>query len=177
MKNKLKLVLPNKKYASSCLKMEKEFQKEKIVIAASGMDLFNSMKDFPIYNKRMRDNRKGINLAKGWVPSTLYWAIVGKKVVGRLSLRHFLNKKLATVGGHIGYGVSPSERRKGYATEMLRLGLKQSWKLGIKKALITCDEDNVGSRKVIEKNGGVFAGKHKSKEGVKLRYWIYKNER
>ena len=182
MKNKLKLILPNRKYVNAYLKAQKDFETEKSQATTSMINekherALHSSKDFPEYNKRLIKNRKGIDLKKGRVPNTFFWAIVGSKVVGFLDIRHYLNKNLSTIGGHIGYAVVPSERRKGCATEMLRLGLKQAWKLGNKKALITCDEDNIGSRKVIEKNGGIFAGKHKNKEGIKLRYWIYKNER
>jgi predicted acetyltransferase len=173
MKNKVKLVLPNKKYALSYLKGEKEYRKDKKIIAAGGgTDLFHSLKDFHVYQRKMFNRRKGVNLKKGRVPSTLYWGIVGNKFVGRLDLRHRLNKNLALMGGHIGYAVVPSERKKGYGTEMLRLGLKKAKKLDIKKALVTCDETNIGSKKIIEKNGGIFASKIKEEGVYKLRYWI-----
>jgi len=172
MKHKLKLILPNKKYATSYLKMEKEFRAEGSKTASRGMDLFKSLKDFSLYNRKMINDRRGINLEKGRVPATLYWAVVGNKIVGRLDIRHRLNKNLRIIGGHIGYAVAPSERKKGYATEMLRLGLKKTKQLGIKKALITCDEGNIASRKVIEKNGGVLENKIKIKGVCKLRFWI-----
>jgi len=172
MKKKLKLILPNKKYAQSFLNLEKQLNKEKYRIGSRGMELFKSTKDFPTYNKKITDDRKGINLEKGRIPATLFWAVVGNKVVGRLDLRHFLNKKLRTLGGHIGYVVSPGERGKGYAKEMLRIGLKKAKKLGIKKALLTCDKTNLASKAVILANGGIFENKFKHKEGVKLRFWI-----
>ncbi len=171
-KQKLKLILPTRKYAASSLKMEREYQKEGNKTASRGMDLFKSVKDFPVFKKKITDNMKGINLYKGRVPATLYWAVVGNKVVGRLDLRHYLNKRLRKTGGHIGYSVHPKERNKGYATEMLRLGLKEANKLGIKKALVTCDETNHPSRRVIEKNGGIFKSKVKEDGIYKLRFWI-----
>ena len=171
-KKRLKLILPAKKYAASCLGMERAFQKEGSRTASRAMELFKRVEDFPVFRKKIMDNRKGINLYKGRVPATLYWAVVGDKVVGRLDLRHYLNKRLAKIGGHIGYSVSPSERGKGYATEMLRLGLKEARKLGIKKALVTCDETNHPSRRVIEKNGGVFKNKIMEKGVYKLRFWV-----
>ena len=78
------------------------------------------------------------------------------------------------MGGHIGYAVVPRERRKGYGTEMLRLGLEKAKKLGIKKALVTSDETNIGSKKIIEKNGGVLENQVPNPEtGIdKFRYWI-----
>ena len=174
MKNKLKLILPNKKYALSYLKGEKEYQKDKKVTAAGGgTGLFTSLKDFHIYNKKMIERRKGINLKKGRVPSTLYWAVVGDKVVGRLDLRQKPSKLLTATGGYIGYAVVPNERKKGYGTEMLRLGLLKAKKYFEKKILITCMETNIGSKKVIENNGGVFINKMKNEEGdMMLRYCI-----
>jgi len=173
MKKKVKLSLPNKKYALSYLKGEKEFQAENTVMASGGsINLFKSISDFPVYHKILEERRKGINLKKGKVPSTQYWAVVGNKVVGRLSLRHRLNKALAIMGGHIGYAIVPSERRKGHGTEILRLGLEKAKKLGIKKALLTCDEKNIGSRKIIEANGGILINKIKENDIIKRRYWI-----
>ena len=170
---KLKLILPNKKYLNSFAKGMEEFRKEgKSRPVEKHLKLFKSVKDFPAYEKFMRDKRRGINLPKGWVPSTAYWAMVGDKFVGILHLRHGLNKNLVKIGGHIGYAVVPSARRKGYATEMLRLALQKAKKMSIKKALLTCNEDNIGSKKVIERNGGVFAGKIREKGTSKLRFWI-----
>lgn len=171
-KQKLKLIIPSKKYATSCLKMEEEYQKEGNKTASRAMELFKTVKDFPVFRKKIMDNRKGINLYKGRVPATLYWAVVDNKVVGRLDLRHYLNKRLASIGGHIGYSVSPSERGKGYATEMLRLGLKEAKKLEVKKALVTCDETNHPSRRVIEKNGGILKNKVMENGVYKLRFWV-----
>ena len=128
--------------------------------------------DFSSYNKRAVSNRKGINLESGRVPATLYWAVVGNKYVGRLDLRHKLTKHLKKFGGNIGYSVMPSERRKGYATEMLRLGLRKAKLMDIRKVLITCDENNIASRKVIEKNGGILENKIKAEGVYKLRFWV-----
>ncbi|MFZ2149607.1 MAG: GNAT family N-acetyltransferase [Minisyncoccia bacterium] len=170
MKNKLKLILPNRKYAASYIKMEREFEVEGIRGAAGSLDALYSLKDFSSYNKKAVEKRKGINIPKGKVPSTLYWAVVGNKVVGRLSLRHRLWKEASA--SHIGYAVKTSERRKGYGTEMLRLGLLQAKKLGIKKVVMGCREDNVGSKKIIEANGGIFMKKYLKEKVSKLRFYI-----
>jgi predicted acetyltransferase len=108
------------------------------------------------------------------VPGTFLVGVVGDTIVGRLSLRHWLNDKLAAVGGHIGYGVRPSQRRRGYATEMLRRSLPLCAALGIERALVTCDVDNVGSRKVIERCGGELENITDNPEYAvqKRRYWI-----
>lgn len=104
----------------------------------------------------------------GIVPQTTLWYVDGPAYLGRLSVRHRLNEYLREVGGHIGYEVRPSARRHGYATAMLHDSLPIALGLGITSALLTCDADNVGSRKVIEANGGRF----EDQRGVKLRYWV-----
>ncbi len=163
MQQNLKLVLPNKKLFPSYVKGEIEYQKEGTRSARGGIDTPTSPKDFSKYNRMAVAIRTGSAVPKGRVASTVYWAVVGNKVVGRLDLRHKLNKILLKRGGHIGYAVVPSERRKGYATEMLRLGLKKAKCLGIQKVRVGCDEKNIASRKVIEANGGVLIKRYKTK--------------
>ena len=130
---------------------------------------------FSDYVKQLEGQSRGIGVPEGFVPNTFFVGVVDGVVVGRLSLRHSLNDFLAKVGGHIGYGVVPSRRRRGYATEMLRQAIPVCVSLGIERALITCDEHNVGSQKVVEACGGIFEGIIDCPElGVrKKRYWIY----
>lgn len=104
----------------------------------------------------------------GWVPSTHLWYVKGSTFLGRLSIRHRLTPWLRDYGGHIGYDVRPSARRQGHATRMLQLALPWCRMLGIDPVLVTCDEDNEPSRRVIEKAGGVF----EDQRDLKLRYWI-----
>ena len=94
------------------------------------------------------------------------------RIVGMIDLRHTLNDFLAEVGGHIGYSVRPDERRKGYAKQMLALVLKEARKRGIDRVLITCDDDNVGSARTIEANGGMFERLAHIDGEVLRRYWI-----
>ncbi len=95
-------------------------------------------------------------------------------VVGVIQLRHDLTNYLRSFGGHIGYSVRPSERRKGYASRMLDLCLKEAYTLGLDRVLITCDEDNIGSRRVIEKAGGVLEDAIANPTTGKrtLRFWV-----
>jgi predicted acetyltransferase len=104
----------------------------------------------------------------GYVPCTTLWWVDGDRYLARIAIRHQLNEFLLNVGGHIGYDVRPSARRRGHATAMLRAALPVAHQLGIDRALITCDWDNVGSRKTIEANGGIF----EDRRGVKPRYWV-----
>lgn len=104
----------------------------------------------------------------GYVPATTLWWVRGEEYLGRIAIRHRLTPFLREYGGHIGYDVRPSARRRGHATAMLAAALPVANGLGIDPALITCDKDNVGSRKVIEVNGGVL----EDLRGIKLRFWV-----
>jgi predicted acetyltransferase len=114
------------------------------------------------------DSHESTERATYLVPSTTWWWVDGSEYLGRISLRHRLTERLLEIGGHIGYDVRPSARRRGHATAMLRAVLPHTYELGIDPALVTCDNDNVGSRKVIEANGGVF----EDERAGKLRYWV-----
>lgn len=93
-----------------------------------------------------------------WVPTSQYIYIreTDNKMVGVIQIRHYFNEYLKKYGGHIGYSVAPSERRSGYATQMLKLVLPECAKLGIGRVLITCVRGNEGSKRTILNNGGVF---------------------
>jgi predicted acetyltransferase len=116
----------------------------------------------------LADTRERTERPVGYVPSTHLWWVDGEEFLGRLHIRHRLTPFLIQEGGHIGYHVIPPARRRGHATAMLHAGLAVAATLGIDCALITCDEDNIGSRKAIETNGGLF---HDRRAG-KLRYWV-----
>lgn len=123
----------------------------------------------------LAEYERGDKLPSNHVPSTFRFAFVGPRIVGRVSIRHSLNPVLERVGGHIGYVVVPEFRRRGYATAILRLALKIAHdKLGIRRVLVTCDDDNVGSIKTIERNGGVLESiiEGRDLDKPKRRYWI-----
>jgi predicted acetyltransferase len=104
----------------------------------------------------------------GYVPCTERWMVADGEYVGRISLRHDLTDLLLTWGGHIGYSVRPSARRRGHASQALALMLPLCAEMGIDPVLVTCDTDNIGSLRTIEKNGGVYED---TREG-KLRFWV-----
>ena len=112
---------------------------------------------------------------QGFVPETTYWLIVnGDVYAGELGIRHHLNESLKRFGGHIGYKVRPTMRRMGYGKLMCQWGIQKARKLGITDILITCDDDNIGSQKIIEANGGILKDKIDNDRGVLTRrYWIY----
>jgi predicted acetyltransferase len=130
---------------------------------------------FSRYLELLADQERGVNLPPNHVPTTFLFAFLAMRIVGRVSIRHSLNEFLWRVGGHIGYVVVPEFRRRGYATTMLHLSIQIAReKLGIGRILVTCDDDNIGSIRTIEKNGGVLdnvvSGPDLDKP--KRRYWI-----
>lgn len=110
----------------------------------------------------------------GVLPYEDLWLMDDESWIGLLTLRLQLNEQFLHTGGHIGYVIRPSKRRCGYGTALLHLGLDHAHERGLEKVLLTCNETNSGSRKIIEANGGrlenavVVTGQ----EGKQLRYWI-----
>ncbi|MFQ3645829.1 MAG: GNAT family N-acetyltransferase [Anaerolineae bacterium] len=109
----------------------------------------------------------------GWAAETVFWSVVGEAFVGRITLRHELLANLINYGGHIGYDVRPTMRRHGYGTQQLALCLVEARQRGFERVLITCDDDNVGSIRIIEANGGVLEDKRDNgRHALTRRYWI-----
>ena len=112
--------------------------------------------------------------AGGRVPTSTFFALdIERNIfVGAVNIRHYLNERLLLDGGHIGDGIRPSERRKGFATEMIALALEECAKLGIDRVLMVCDKDNIGSMKSIVHNGGVLENEIEVDGKIEQRYWI-----
>ena len=163
----LYLAQPERKHKQAWKHLQKEF-----LAAGDIKSLDKSYRAFLRQRKRFASEK---TVPEGYVPDTLYFLMdsCGDKILGRISIRHRLVDSLLVRGGHIGYAVAPSERRKGYATEQLRLALEICKTMGINPVLITCHKENIASAKVIQKNGGVLEDERVSKEGkVFQRYWI-----
>jgi predicted acetyltransferase len=168
---KLQLVEPSMAYEDAYLALAKECH---AVQEHYGPHL-KALKDFAAWVDELRAMKRGENLKPGIVPMTTYWLTrEDGKIVGESRLRHYLNHALEIEGGHIGYLICPSERRQGYGTLILALTMEKAVALGLERVLVTCDTDNIGSARIIEKNGGVLDGYAVSPSDDKQisRYWI-----
>lgn len=126
--------------------------------------------DFDAYLKSLEESEP----KEGYVSASTFFAYDRERdiLVGAVDIRHSLNEALLLDGGHIGDGVRPSERRKGYATAMIALALDECRKLGIEKVLMVCNKENTGSAKSIQNNGGVLENEINVEGETVQRYWI-----
>ena len=166
------LVKPSVAYQTSFIEAVREFQAESRQVYMH-LDLNELEKDFAAYCAGLR-KRETTPPRPDWSPDTILWLVEGDLFIGRISLRHRLVGSLDRYGGHIGYEIRPSQRRKGYGTEMLRLALPITRDLGIDKALVTCDTTNRASRTIIEANGGVLQDiiQTEFSDVPTMRWWI-----
>ena len=144
------LVTPSLKYKDSYMQALEEYEKvdnEDPAIREA------RKKDFNFFLEDIEQNSKGLIVER--IPQIQYWCVEGDKYIGNINYRPKLNDKLQNRGGNVGYTIRPSERGKGYATWMLNEVLEIARKDALSSILLTCDNDNFGSIKVIKKAGGV----------------------
>lgn len=172
---KASLVLPDEKWEVAFKEMADDFSRAN----EGDRPKPDSWKQnsFPEYVRILRedsiDRVSGERIPNGLVATSIYWLAVDRRLIGTVRLRHGLNEHLENEGGNIGYDIIPSERRKGFGTLILSLGLKEARRLGMPKVLVTANEKNPASSRIIEKNGGVLENTIKAGEGRFLRrYWI-----
>lgn len=169
--NRLKLVLPAIEHKKIIMDYKNEFIRTKD--SMDGSAGLSNAKSFEDWYEAFKDNLNEETVRKGLVPATTYLAInETNNLVGMIDIRHKLNEYLLNVGGHIGYSVRKSERRKGYATEMLKLALDKCNELNIKNVLITCDKNNTASARTILNNGGKLENEISTGNRITQRYWI-----
>ncbi|NBJ82294.1 GNAT family N-acetyltransferase [bacterium 1XD42-94] len=170
----LKLIKLTKEYEKQLCEMIDEWKLDQKIHRTnhSPWAIFkNDYHDFAYYLEHLELKEA----TKDMVPDSVFFLLDEDRdrLLGAVNIRHYLNDSLLKAGGHIGDGIRPSERRKGYATEMIRLALIECKKLGIDKVLMTCDKDNIGSARSIVKNGGVLENEFVNSDGdVEQRYWI-----
>lgn len=171
----LMLVRPSKLYAEQVMSYKEEMlQCGDSFDGCAGLEDVQSFDEWIDFERRLREKYKS-----GYVPSEVFLAVRRNDdfVVGMIDFRHPLSDFLKNFGGNIGYSVRPSERRKGYASEMLGLILPFCREFGESRVLLTCDKGNVASQRTIIKNGGVIENEIAdtvglSKSGIILRFWI-----
>jgi predicted acetyltransferase len=169
----IKLMKPTMEYANDIMSFRQEILDVKNSFEGCGSLKNCSSADEWI--KILDDMENEETCPKGGVTSNTYIAVrlSDNKVVGIINLRHHINHPILSVwGGHMGYSVRPSERRKGYAKEMLGQNLQNCIDRGLNKVLITCDFDNIESEKTIIANGGVFEKQICVDDNRINRYWI-----
>lgn len=179
MEDELILVIPMKEHKLQAINLIEEVDKIDLDpnIRFSG---FNSLENYKNnYEEWLDYIKRQLNketISDGFVTANTFFTVrkSDNKVVGIINIRHELNDYLLNYGGHIGYSILPSERRKGYAYKQLLLGLKVCKKLNIEKVLITCVDYNIGSSKTIEKAGGILENIifNPDKNTNEKRYWI-----
>lgn len=173
-KMNIKLVKLSYEYKNQLFEMIKEWKKdiEENHTNHSPWAIFrNDFQDFDYYLENLESKEETMD---GRVPdTTLFCLDLDKDIfIGAVNIRHYLNESLLVNGGHIGDGIRPSERRKGYATAMIALALAECKNLGINKVLMCCDKNNIGSAKAIVKNGGILENEIEKDGRIEQRYWI-----
>lgn len=166
------LVAPSLAYAGQLEEYKKEFLAHGENLAGTA-DLEHAA-SIEEWLQSVADNTKEETVRPGRVPATTLLAVrkSDNRLVGMVDIRHRLNDWLLQYGGHVGYGVRRSERRRGYATVMLRQALGYCRRMGLTRVLVTCDSENIASARTILKNGGVLENEIPDGDRVKQRYWI-----
>ena len=170
MKN-LRLISPTVALKDSFYAMLEDWKLANEELSPWTIELDSS--NFEKYVNTLLNAAKGIGMGYLQVPHSSFWLVdENDKILATSNLRHELNEKLWTRGGHIGYGVNPSARRKGCATKMLELTLLEAKKLNIEKTLLTCNKSNIGSSKSMLKNGATFWKEMPMEDYIIQYYWI-----
>ena len=171
--DELLLVRPSSRYGAQAIEYRQEF-----LDAGNSMDGCGALRQAESAQGYIDDCRKKENpmtVPAHLVPATQFFLIrkADDKVLGMIQVRHYFNEYLEKYAGHIGYSVRPSERRKGYAKQMLRMALPYCLELGIDRVLISCAEGNIGSDRTILANGGVYESTVENNDRRLKRFWIH----
>lgn len=172
--DKLELIKPTKELEKEAF----EYKQEHIENGESelhGSALFDKIDIYDDWLKLLKANSKEKTVDPNWVVSSTFFVVrkSDQKIIGMIDIRHTLNDFLRKYGGHIGYGIRPSERRKGYALQVLKMGLEYARQIGLTKVMLACYSENLASRKTIEKCNGSFENEFLYTNGKIVQiYWI-----
>ncbi|MCE4956429.1 GNAT family N-acetyltransferase [Macrococcoides caseolyticum] len=169
----LKLVRPTIEHKEDILKYKQEFKATKEVI--HGSSSLHKFDNFDEWFEKVQHSDNLERIPHGMVPATQFLCVNAQnKIVGMVNIRHYLNDFLIQIGGHVGYSVRPDERRKGIAKWMLQESLNFLKTKDVDKALVTCDYNNIGSKKTILSCGGMYENSvHDDHDNIDVeRYWI-----
>lgn len=162
----IELIEPSVKYKDSYIEALKEYRE----IDGDKLDIDEREKNFDSFIQRLEADK--VIDSEDKVPNIRYWLVKDNRYIGRISYRPKLNDVLKLRGGNVGYSIRPSERGKGYATELVKEIKQKAKEDGLTELLITCNTDNIPSAKVIEKNGGVYTDSSLDKHGAAISRYI-----
>lgn len=164
---------PSEKYREKIEDFKEEFIRSGDILY--GTERLQDSDSFEQWLERVRKNRYQETVEEGKPPSYEFIAVRKSdgKIIGMINVRYNPKEEMYKYLGHIGYCIRISERKKGYASEMLRLALIEAKKLGLNEVLLTCDSDNIGSSATMKKNGAVLENEVPYQGKITQRYWIY----
>ena len=171
--SKLTLIFPQEQHKKSWNNIINEFQQHNEKI--SPYTLKFDCENYDDFLKKTQQFFNDDSIPSQFVPCATYFLMDEKqeKILGAINIRYCLNEYLKNYGGHIGYGIAPSERRNGYATKMLAMSLEKCREFGIENILVVCNKDNIASAKTIINNGGILENEVSEADGTLVqRYWI-----
>ncbi|MDP2808349.1 MAG: GNAT family N-acetyltransferase [bacterium] len=166
----MQLIEPSLSYKDQYIDFMEDWKSTGEVLVPSVLSMEYS--NFDEYIQKLNNFSLGIGLPVGFVPHSTFWMVSDDRIIGASNFRHPLTEKLLKVDGNIGYGIRPSERKKGFATLLLRLTLDKARAIGLSKVLVTCYKDNIGSVKTILNNKGVLDSEEEISGKPLQRYWI-----
>lgn len=169
------LTFPSEEFEAEAIDYKREFFNYGETVI-NGSALWDKTDSYDVWLNQIINNSREETVQPDWVPSSTFFGVRkdDNKIVGMIDIRHHIDHPfLREYGGHIGYSVRPSERKKGYATGMLKLSLDYCKDIGLKKVMLGCYKDNIASVKTIEKCGGVFEKELNYTDGKPmLVFWV-----
>lgn len=173
----MRLIFPTEQYKEQVLDYKKEFEQN--MDSMDGTAGLNEAATYEEWLQSLRNNLSKETVRSGFVTASTFLAIREEddRLVGMIDIRHELNDYLYHFGGNIGYSVRKTERKKGYATEMLCLALEECRQLGLDKVLMTCSKNNIASAKTMLRDGAVLEKEVVQGERTTQRYWIHLKEK